>query len=384
MTAMTFRRTTLLGLLALTVGSAAAVVVYGDGASLVIQAAGIQGWPRTVATWASATVREEARTIPTRYGTVRARIFTPEGRVRRSILMVPGVHASGVDEPRLVGFARDIAAQGDRVITTELPDLTQYRITPQSTDVIEDAARWTIGDPMLSPDGRLGMIGISFGGGLSIVAAGRTSLRDRVVFAVSFGGHGDLPRTLHYLCTGVLPDGSQHPPHDYGVAIILLGVADRMVPTPQVEPLRRAILTFLEGARLDMVDKVKSRETFARAVSLATALPEPAKTLMGYVNTRDVSRLGPLLLPHLGLLAGDPSLSPERSAPPTAPVYLLHGSDDSVIPAMESELLARHLRRTTRVVFLASPLITHAEVDQPSDLREVWKLISFWSDVLHE
>ena len=71
------------------------------------------------------------------------------------------------------------------------------------------------------------MMGISFAGGLSIVAAGRPALRDRVAVVLSLGGHGDLPRTLRYLCTGIQPDGERLPPHDYGVVIILLGVADR-------------------------------------------------------------------------------------------------------------------------------------------------------------
>ena len=56
--------------------------------------------------------------------------------------------------------------------------------------------------PDIAPDGRVGMIGISFAGGLSIVAAGRPSIRDKVAFVMSFGGHGDLPRTLKYLVTG--------------------------------------------------------------------------------------------------------------------------------------------------------------------------------------
>ena len=46
------------------------------------------------------------------------------------------------------------------------------------------------------------MMGISFSGGLSIVAAGRPSLANRVAYVFSFGGHDDLPRVLRYLCTG--------------------------------------------------------------------------------------------------------------------------------------------------------------------------------------
>jgi fermentation-respiration switch protein FrsA (DUF1100 family) len=113
-------------------------------------------------------------------------------------------------------------------------------------------------------------------------------------------------------------------------------------------------------------------------------MPEPARTLMGYVNDRNVKALGPLLLPHIGGIADDPALSASRSPAPAAPVYLLHGTDDTVIPAMESKYLAEHLERRTRVHLLLSPLITHAELDRPARFGEVWKLVAFWSSALSE
>jgi hypothetical protein len=274
---------------------------------------------------------------------------------------------------------------GHLVVTAGLPDLAQYRITPRSTDMIEDAGVWLAGQTDLAPDGRIGMMGISFAGGLSIVAAGRPSLRDRVEFVMSFGGHGDLPRTLRYLCTGIQPDGASRPPHDYGVAIILLGAADRVVPSGQAEQLRRSILSFLEASRLDLVDKDASRREFERARALAAALPEPSKTLMDYVNARDVRHLGGILLPHVSESGGDLALSPEKSTPPRCAVYLLHGSDDNVIPAVESALLATELRRRGVVVHqLATPLITHAEVDHTAAVSAMWHLVKFWSDLLDE
>jgi hypothetical protein len=200
---------------------------------------------------------------------------------------------------------------------------------------------------------------------------------------LSFGGHGDLPRTLKYLCTGEQPDGTRRPPHDYGVVIILLGVADRVVPPEQVEPLRQAIRIFLQASHLDMVDKPKAAIAFEHAREAAGRLPEPARTFMTWVNTRDVAHLGPALLPHVSAMGGDPALSPERSSPPSAPVYLLHGADDNVIPAAESGRLEDDLRkRGARVMRLSTPLITHAEVDHPPAVRELWRLIRFWGAVL--
>jgi dienelactone hydrolase len=357
------------------------------GAAFIIQAAGMQGPARTVASWDDERVtRTGAQPVPWRGGLLKTYVYQPSHARGRTIVLVPGVHAAGIDEPRLVNFAENIAAQGHTVLTVELPDLARYEITPRTTDMIEDAASWTLRRPEYSgADGKIGMMGISFGGGLTMVAAGRPSLRNRVAFAMSFGGHGDLPRTLRYLCTGIQPDGQTRTPHDYGLAIVLLGAADRVVPAGQVEPLRTAIRSFLEASRLDLVDKVRAAAEFAHAKQLERTLGEPARTYMQYVNARDVQHLGPVLVPHLGELGGDPVLSADRSPLPLCPVYLLHGTDDNVVPAIESTLLAEQLRKSGRQVHvLLTPLITHAEVDRGSTAAAMWHLIDFWSDLLAE
>jgi dienelactone hydrolase len=282
-----------------------------------------------------------------------------------------------------MGFARDLASLGHPVVTVGPPDLARYVISPETTDAIEDAALWLSSERELSPDNRVGMMGISFAGGLSIVAAGRPSLRDRVAAVLSLGGHGELTRTLRFLCTGELADGGHRAPHDYGVVIILLGVADRVVPPDQVEPLRQAILTFLEASRLDLIDKAQSAATFVKAQAIGKVLPEPSRTLMGYVNSRDVGSLGRILLPHVSAISASPALSPLISTPPRAPVFLLHGSDDNVIPAAESIMLAREFEaRGVNVHVLATPLITHAEVDRASSVFDIVRLFTFWGAVL--
>ncbi len=358
---------------------------YLRAAAFVIQAAGMQGAARSLSRLETNAFDDRTLTVPWRGGELRGRLFTPRGASDRAMLLVPGVHAAGVNEPRLMQFARDLASVRHTVLTVELSDLTQYRITPRTTDMIEDATLWLSQQEALAPDGRVGMMGISFAGGLSIVAASRPSIRDRVAFVVSFGGHGDLPRTLRYLCTGILPDGAHFPPHDYGVVIILLSVAERVAPPDQVVPLRTAILTFLEASRLDMVDKQKSAAEFEHARVLAAALPEPAHTLMRYVNERDVVHLGPILLPHVTALGDDTMLSPAHAAAPAGHVYLLHGTGDNVIPAIESSLLADTLRRRgVKVDQLATPLITHAEVDQSAGVGAMWRLVRFWESLLGE
>ena len=248
---------------ALVVMTYAAAHDYFEAAAFVVRAAGMTGLARRAAAMEAERVAESSATIPWRGGELRARVYRPADVSGRAILLVPGVHAAGVDEPRLINFAKDIAATGHPVTTAELPDLAAYQITARTTDMIEDAAGWLERQwaaELPASERKVGLMGISFGGGLSVVAASR--LGDRAAWVLSFGGHGDLPRTLRYLCTGVQPDGSMRPPHDYGVAIILLGVADRVVPADQVGPLREAIGSFLQASHLDMVDKPKATLEF--------------------------------------------------------------------------------------------------------------------------
>ncbi|MEQ1575042.1 MAG: hypothetical protein ABL993_12430, partial [Vicinamibacterales bacterium] len=337
---------------------------------------------------ARAVTVQPPRTIPTRHGEIPAQFYEPDGTVRRTAVLIPGIHSFGINEPRLMALSRDLAGSGVRVVTIALPDLMQYRITAQSTDVIEDAVAWLSAQPDLAPDGCVGVVGVSFSGGLAIAAAGRQALKNKVAYVVSFGGHADLPRVMRYLATGeeARVEGiDTHPPHDYGVAVILFGLADRgVVPPDEVTPLRDGIRTFLLASQLTLVNMSDANEMFAKAREMTKALPEPAATYMTYVNDRHVAKLGPVLVPHLDALGADnPALSPARALPPSAPVFLLHGREDTVIPPVESVMLEAYLReRGVPVTLLLSDLITHAEVDNVATASETWKLVSFWAQVL--
>ena len=371
---------------------------YFRGLSLVVRAADLDGWLKTVAASGASSYRADPpATIDTRHGPVPMRIYRPAGRITRSTLLTPGVHAMGIDEPRLKGLAGDLAESGIAVVTIALPDLMRYRFTPEAVDQIEDAAAWAATRKDLAPDGTIGLMGISFAGGLSVVAAGRPALRDKVAYVFSFGGHGDLQRVLRYLCTGLEPrppgaaaDTPPHvrAPHDYGVAVILIGLADRVVPAEQVDALRRGLETFLTASQLTLVDMELAKRTFAESQAIAASLPEPSKTLMEYVNARDTRALGARLLPVLDAIGDEeypPALSAEHSPAPQAPVYLLHGADDTVIPAVETRLLAQHLEgEGAKVRALLSGLITHAEVDRSAAAAETWALVGFWAKLLNE
>jgi len=343
----------------------------------------LSGQEVAVRRWLPVSVAEVTTrdvTVPSRHGDVSARLYVPAGRSTKTVVVVPGVHTGGVDEPRLARLASRLAGSGMTVLSLPLPDLREFRIVGRSTDQIEDAVLWTTADATLAPRGTVSLVGVSFGGGLTMVAAGRPAVADRIEQVVSLGGYGDLPRVIRYLCTGLLPDGTVQPAHDYGVVILLLGALPHLVPPDQVAPLDGAIRAFLHASIVDDVDSSAAAPLFARARELSAPLPEPAAGIMRDVNARDSTRLGPMLLPLAEVVGGDPALSSERSPAPRAPVFLMHGTADTVIPQSEAVSLAAHLRRTTslEVTSLLTPAVSHANPNSQVAFGDVWELLKVW------
>jgi dienelactone hydrolase len=369
----------------LIVGAAAWLAApYFTSAAFILDIAGTTGLARTLLPARVREVTSRDVPVPTRLGAVAARLYEPRGGAGRSVLVFPGVHAGGIDEPRLVTFSKRLASTGLNVLSVPLPDLREFRVTARSTDIIEDATLWLAADRALAPSGRVGLVGVSFAGGLALVAAGRPALAGKVQFVVSLGGHADLPRVMTYLCTGRLPDGAAREPHAYGIVIILLGALEHLVPADQVEPLRAAVLTFLDASSFDQTNPEHANELFARARTASAQLPEPARTYMQWVNDRNRSALGEKLLPLVEELGGAAALSPDRSPATLVPVFLLHGAADNVIPSSETPLAASYLaaRGNTRATSLLTPLLTHATVSDDVSFGEAWRLVVFWKQML--
>jgi hypothetical protein len=165
------------------------------------------------------------------------------------------------------------------------------------------------------------------------------------------------------------------------VVVLLLGALESLVPAGQVEPLTRAILTFLEASSADGRGRPEAKALFEDAERQASSLPPPAREIMRAVIARDIDAIGPKLLPLVETLGGDPALSPERSPVPRAPIFLLHGADDDVIPADETERLAAFYDAAGHgeVRALLTPYLTHATVDADVPPADAIALLRFWT-----
>ena len=238
----------------------------------------------------------------------------------------------------------------------------------------------------------IGLMGISFSGGLSVVAAGRPSLADRVAYVFSFGGHDDLPRVLRYLCTGIGAVSAgrrsgwrrtrpRRRPVRRGRRTTTASPSSCSALADRARARRRrssrcatAVRRYLVGvgARQRRRQGSAPRRSSTRCAAARRRCREPSATLLRYVNDRDVVHLGARLLPlRRRSTAATRRCRSSKSPKPSAPVFLLHGTDDNVIPSIESEYLADELRGHAPVRLLLSGLISHAEADRPVHVGDV-------------
>src|ERR687889_1416977 len=97
------RRSRLIALLALVtivLVAGYAAVPYARAVSLIVRAANMGGPVQAFAAQHTHPVTIAApHTLPTRHGDVAAQYYTPDS-FTRTILLIPGIHSMGIEEPR--------------------------------------------------------------------------------------------------------------------------------------------------------------------------------------------------------------------------------------------------------------------------------------------
>jgi len=327
--------------------------------------------PRLLQPVAAMPVTTRTLTVPSSAGIVQARLYRPIAAPNvPGLVLIPGIHYLGMDEPRLVAFARSISACGLRVLTPELPDSRDYRIQPSDVQAIGDSVQWlqnTTGRPV-------GLMGLSFSGGLALMAAAKPPFSNEISFVFSVGAHDDLLRVATFYATEAdpLPDGDveRTTPNNYGPWVLEYEHLEDFVPQADVAAIRPVL-------------RARLYENLAFE-----------KQLLSNLTAIQKSEYEKLLDPKqqdAALFASDKKHAAEMAAVSPAghlaglhvPVYLLHGRGDTLIPFAEAEWLAEDLPHGTLKDMLISPLIAHVSTNtaKPSVWAE-WRLLHLLAQVM--
>src|SRR5580692_5120253 len=170
--------------------------------------------------------------LATTGGAVRARLYTPRGIAHPpGMLLVHGIHHLGIDEPRLMNFARAAASSGFSVLTPEVAALADYHVDGASISTIGESTSWL--EQRLGT-GPVTVVGVSFAGGLSLLAACDPRYAPHIRALVLMGAYDDLGRVARFLATSQaqFPDGRMEPyaAHDYGAAVFVYSHLEQFFP----------------------------------------------------------------------------------------------------------------------------------------------------------
>src|SRR5882724_10612657 len=210
-------------------------------------------------------ISAEELTIAGRNGPIRARLYFRQGASPgEGIVVAHGVHYRGIDEGRLVPFARALAESGLTVLTPELSDIADYRITSSGVDVIRDSVSYLVTRRDHIATERVRLLGFSFAGGLSLVAVEAPETARHVSAVTSVGGHHDLRRVLRFLIHNEIetPHGIVHAKaHEYGLVVLVYGNLEHFVPPADLPAMRAGFKAWLQEDQKRAREEAKARTT---------------------------------------------------------------------------------------------------------------------------
>jgi len=327
--------------------------------------------PRLLRPMAAEPLATQALTLPSSAGPVSAMLYTPVDHPDTpGMVLVPGIHYLGIKEPRLVAFARSLASCGLRVLTPELPNSRDYQIQPSDVQAIGDSVQWL----RHTTGRRVGLMGLSFSGGLALMAAAELPYANDVSFVFSVGAHDDLFRVASFYTNNAdpLPGGNveRTVPNPYGPMVLEyehLEDFTQPADTAAIRPVLQAQLDenyALEKRLVSNLTPVQKSE-YSRILDTHNQPEELSAS-----NSKHAAEMA-AVSPH-GHMNGL-----------EAPVYALHGRGDTLIPFAEAEWLAQDLPKGKLRDLVISPLLDHVNIaEKKPSLWDQWQLLHLLAQVM--
>lgn len=216
-----------------------------------------------------------------------------------AVVLALGAEAARPDDPRVARLTEALARLGVGSLHPLSEALDAGVVEPVEVERLVGAWRALAAEPRVEP-GRIGFVGLSVGGSLSLIAASDRRIADDVWFVMAVGPYGDAGLLAAETASGIF--------------------------------LR-------DGVREAWEPRAITRRVVLRSLASVTGGEEPAAALLapdGYEEALERMRRA-----EAGLAEWIDALSPLRHLEGlSAPLYLLHDREDRFVPWPHSELIA--------------------------------------------
>jgi pimeloyl-ACP methyl ester carboxylesterase len=290
-----------------------------------------------VLTWAVAQLTAEPDVGDTRIAGAATTFVKPAGAGPwDALVIVNGAALLGRREPALQRFVRGLGRAGYLVALPELPGLADGRITERSLRAVVEIAAEMARRPD-TRDGRVGLVGVSVGTTLALLATQDPTLERRISFVAGTAPYADLTTLLRLATTGTYREGSNLVPYEID-PFLAVAVARSLAAVLPPGPEREALV----AATDDLDDRNRDPLASLRGASFEGFGAE-AEAVIALLRNRDPRRFDELYgaLP-VAAQAAIKRLSPiENAHRLDLPVELASAPKDKYVPPSESRSLVR-------------------------------------------
>lgn len=298
-------------------------------------------------------------------------IFHPAGEGSHpAVVFVNGPIPQGRTFEGVRDLATGLARAGYLVVVPDLPGLTDQTVTARAVSETAEAAREVSGWPDVR-GGRVGLVGVSTGATLALLAAGEPDARGRISMVVGVAPYADIKTVLSVATTAHHEEGGEMVPYEpdpYMSYVVARSLISALPPGPD----RSALLSEVDAAERRGADPL--RELRDRP---AEDLGPPARSVHALLANEDPERFAALYrdLPP-GIRAEMEQLSPAVGDDRVeAPVEIVSGPRDRYFPLSESRELVRGAPRRNLTV---TGVLDHSEVNvSPGTLPDLLDLNGF-------
>lgn len=125
----------------------------------------------------------------------RIKMYFPEGykaEKTRAILLTHGMSAYGIDDVRILELAENLCLSGFLVVLPEFEEVKALRITFETVNSIHDICHIITSMKGLYFENKLGVFCISFTGGMGLAALSRADLQGKISSIVAIGAYSNF------------------------------------------------------------------------------------------------------------------------------------------------------------------------------------------------
>lgn len=266
-----------------------------------------------------------------------ALVVKPEGEGPwPALFFVNGAVPEGREQPEVRRLAEGLARAGYLVAVPDLPGLRSGEISPETVSGTIEVA-WEVSERPDARGERVGLVGVSTGATLALLAAKDPSLEGRVSVVAGVAPYSDIRTVLNVATTGYYREGEELVPYEADSYLSYVAARSLVAALPPGEDRKTLHSELSEVGRLDPDPLAGLRgrslddlgpEARSVAELLANEDPERFEELYGALPEEvreDLDELSPL--------TGEGRID--------APVELASGPRDKYFPISESYAIAR-------------------------------------------